>query len=134
MGKQSRRNREKPGRVIAWSPLHKEGAVLALWPGSRVCEVDRGELMRFFAHQFGIVPTIVGCVTTIPDKDKDGANVPETGGRYDFFFYVDNADVLKFAMPRFQFGMRWWQDIYFNDQQDIYPPDFLAAYPDKESF
>ena len=58
-------------------------------------------------------------------------NVPDTGGRNDFFFYVNTADVPKFAIPRFHFGMRWWEDIYFNDGQDIYPPEFLAAYPNR---
>ena len=50
-------------------------------------------------------------------------------GRQDFFFFVKTTDVSKFAIKRFQFGMRWWEDVYFNDEQDIYPPEFLKAYP-----
>ena len=29
-----------------------------------------------------------------------------TGGRHDFFFYVNMADMHKFAFQRFQYGMR----------------------------
>ena len=39
------------------------------------------------------------------------------------------ADVPKFAMKRFSFGMRWWQDVYFNEHEHIYPLEFRRAYP-----
>ena len=120
---------EEMEEIIPWSIIYKEQAVLTLWPGTPVCENDRESLMKFFAEHFDIIPTIVGCVTTVPDKDPDGIDVPDTGGRHDFFFYVNTADVPKFAVPRLQFRMRWWEDVYFNDGQDIYPPAFLAAYP-----
>ena len=38
----------------------------------------------------------------------------------------------KFAIKRFQFGMRWWKDVYFNEMKHIswhiYPPEFRRAY------
>ena len=52
-----------------------------------------------------------------------------TGGRHDFFFYVKMADVPKFAIKRFQFGMRWWENVYSNNGENIYPIEFLHAYP-----
>lgn len=67
-------------------------------------------------------------VTTLPDKDKFGNDVPETGGRNDLFFYVHSEDVSKFAIPRFQYGIRWWEDIFYNKGENIYPEEFLAAH------
>jgi hypothetical protein len=88
-------------------------------------------MTRFFADEFDIVATIVGFVETIPDKDEDGIDVPGTGGRNDFFFYIDNSDMHKFCHKRAKYGMRWWEDIYFNRGEGIYPPAFLAAFPDE---
>ena len=55
-----------------------------------------------------------------------------TGGRHDFFFYVNMADMHKFAFQRFQYGMRWWGDVYMysNNNEEIYPIEFRNAYPD----
>ena len=47
----------------------------------------------------------------------------------DFFFFVKAADVLKFAIKRFPFGMRFWEDVYFNEMEHIYPPEFRRASP-----
>eukprot|EP00966_Prymnesium_polylepis_P318758 7361825-Prymnesium_polylepis.2 len=86
--------------------------------------------MNTFQEAFGIVPTLVGCVTTLPDKDDQGFDVPDTCGRHDFFFYINTSDIPKFAIPLFRIGMRWWEDVYFNGGEDNYPADFLTAYPD----
>ena len=118
--------------MIPWSNIRVDDAVLTLWPGT---EVTRGDLtgpnglMAFFKEVFDIEPTPVGCVTTLPDTDDDGVEIKDTGGRHDFFFYVKVVDVPKFAIKRFRFGMRWWQDVYFNGDEDIYPLEFRRAYP-----
>ena len=104
-------------------------AYLTLWPGTLVKRGELDDLMSFFEDEFGIKPTPVGCVKTLPDKTPHGNEVTGTGGRCDFFFYVADADLPKFAVERFKHGMRWWEDVYFNNQQDIYPEDFRAAYP-----
>ena len=72
----------------------------------------------------------MGCVETLPDL-RDGTEIEGTGGRHDFFFFVRVADVPKFATKRFQFGMRWWEDVYFNDGEGIYPIEFRRAYPNE---
>ena len=77
---------------------------------------------------FDIEVTPVGCVKTLPDTDNDGNYVEGTGGRYDFFFFVKAADVPKIAIKRFEFGMRWWSDIYLNKGDNIYPPEFCTVY------
>ena len=117
---------------MPWSKMTKEDAVLTLWPGTTVTKSDLAGpkgVMAFFKHAFDVEPTPVGCVETLPDTDADGVAVPGTGGRCDFFFFVNLADVPKFAIKRFQFGMRWWEDVYFNNGEDIYPIEFRRAYP-----
>ena len=115
--------------LIPWSPLAKSHAVLTVWPGTSVKEEDREALMTFFADEFNITPTIVGCVSTLPDRDSQGLVVHGTGGRHDLFFFVNMADVPLFAIRRLKFGMRWWDDIYFNQGQGIYPEAFQSAFP-----
>ena len=53
----------------------------------------------------------------------------DTGGRHDFFFFVKAEGLPKFALKRFRFGMRWWEDVYFNGGEGIYPIEFRRAYP-----
>ena len=117
------------GQMMPWSKITVNDAVLTVWPGSAVKQNDLPKLMAFFKSEFGIEPTPVGCVKTLPDKDAKGNKIKGTGGRHDFFFFVKMTDVWEFAGPRLAFGMRWWQDIYFNNQENIYPLEFRRAYP-----
>lgn len=115
--------------ILWWTSVHRDNAVLTLWQGTPVYKKDRDNIISFFQTTFDVGITVVGCVTTLPDRINE-SDVPDTGGRYDFFFYVDNDDIPKFAVRRIPFvGMRWWEDVYFNDQQSIYPQEFLNAYP-----
>lgn len=119
--------------IMPWSKMHIDDAVLTLWPGTQVREADLHgpeSVLTFFKEAFDIDVTPVGCVKTLPDVDESGENIEGTGGRHDFFFFVKAADVPKFAIKRFQFGMRWWSDVYFNNGEGIYPSEFRAAYPD----
>ena len=120
---------EEP-RLLKWKAGVECHGVLTVWPGTIVEEGDEEKVMQFFDKALGIEPVIVGCVRTLPDLEHRGMEKPETGGRSDFFFYVKMEDISRFAVPRFQFGMRWWEDIFYNKGQDIYPEEFLLAYPD----
>jgi hypothetical protein len=118
--------------MMPWVKMAVDDAVLTLWPGTSVKESDLTgpkSVMAFFKVVFDIDITPVGCVETLPDTDADGVEIKGTGGRHDFFFFVKTADVPKFAIKRFQFGMRWWEDIYFNEGEGIYPIEFRRAYP-----
>ena len=117
---------------MPWKKLTVDDAVLTLWPSTTVKESDLAGhkgLIAFFKESFDIVPTPVGCVETLPDTDEDGVEIEGTGGRHDFFFFVKASDVPKFAIKRFRFGMRWWEDVYFNNGEGIYPMAFRQAYP-----
>ena len=124
------RKDEEDDDTMPWSKVEDEDGVLTLWPGTPVREADLygpKSLHLFFEKAFGIQVKPVGCVTTLPDIE-DGEEVEGTGGRIDFFFFVKKADVPKFAIKRFPFGMRWWEDVYFNETEHIYPPEFRQAY------
>ena len=118
---------------MPWTRVTVDDAVLTLWPGKMVRESDLAGpngVMAFFNEAFDIVPTPVGCVETLPDTDEHDNEIEDTGGRHDFFFYVKIADMSKFALQRLHFGMRWWEDIYSNDEEGIYPIEFRHAYLD----
>ena len=113
----------------------KEAGVLVVWPGTVVTKDDidgpKG-IVQWIKDLSGgdVSVTVVGTVKTLPSRDESGAPIEGTGGRSDFFFCIDGPGVLTFAVRRFQYGMRWWEDVYFNNQEDIYPLSFRAAYPD----
>ena len=118
--------------TMQWFKIYVDDAVLTLWPGTRVRKADLDgpkSIHVFFKKMFNIEVVPVGCVETLPDIDASGQNIDGTGGRHDFFFFVKVADVPRFAVKRFQFGMRWWSDVHSNNGEGIYPSEFLEAYP-----
>jgi len=76
----------------------------------------------FMKENFGVRTKFMEEVTTNPGQGGDG-------GRKDLFFYIHNADIQKFAMPRLQVGIRWWEDVVQNNSHLIYPPEILQKYP-----
>jgi hypothetical protein len=36
---------------------------------------------------------------------------------------------MKFAVPRLQIGIRWWEDVLGNGGGELYPEFVLAKYP-----
>jgi hypothetical protein len=52
-----------------------------------------------------------------------------TGGRNDLFFYIHKDDIGHFAMPRLRLGIRWWEDVFFNNQEYLYSEEFIEANP-----
>lgn len=68
-------------------------------------------------------------VLTNPDVDESGNAVPETGGRNDVLFFIHDEDVMKFAIPRLQLGIRWWEDVIkYNSNSYLYSKEILEKY------
>jgi hypothetical protein len=116
--------------VIAssWIPSlsNDEYKQLLIWPGT---EFDRhkdvDQLNNFMKTVFGLTNDIVvvGTIRTLPGQDGPG-------GRSDLFWLVHEDDTLKFGnSKRLGMGIRWWEDVFYNNGQDIYPADFKTAYP-----
>ncbi len=81
------------------------------------------EFIKFVNDKFGVRIQVLEAIVTLPNKDPDGKDVEETGGRYDVFFAVHNEDVGKFTIPRFQLNARWIEDVLAecNYHSPIYP-------------
>ena len=95
--------------LMTWKKIVADDSILAFWPGTMVSTSDIDGptgIHVFFKDVFDIRIKPVGCVTTLPDVDANKNEIPGTGGRHDFFFFVNSGDVLKFAYKRFRFGMR----------------------------
>ena len=119
-------------KILNWKKVNDPGT-LVLWPGTTIAPEDLDGpdgVLAFLKERFpNLEFAIVGCVATLPDTTESGVPVEGTGGRHDFFFGIKGPGVASFALKRFDYGMRWWQDVYFNNQEDIYPLEFRRAYP-----
>ena len=115
-----------PG-VIGWTAQDVGTDQLVVWPGCTVTPSD--EVETWFRTDLGVSVRVVGYVTTLTNSGEVYRDGDDSGGRIDFFFIVGAADVAKFAIRRLAYGMRWWEDVCANGGADIYPPEFLAAYP-----
>ena len=99
---------------------------VCVWPGTLVGADKTAEFEAFVLENLGTRIQYLEEVQTAPDY-KNGYPVEGTGGRNDVLFAVHNDDVMKFAVPRFQYGMRWLEDVYGNGGGDLYP-ERIAQY------
>jgi len=95
---------------------------VCVWPGMCVDEEDRHDFQEYFL-QNGYRVILLETITTGPDRDESGNVNFETGGRIDTIFAVHNEDVMKFAIPRIDMGIRWIEDVLDNEAENhsIYP-------------
>ncbi len=98
---------------------------LCVWPGAIVgkenAEHFESEMLRLFNARVKYEDE----VKTNPGIDHELGVIPETGGRNDLFFYVHSDDIGHFAIGRLKFGIRWWEDVFFNKQEYLYPKEFI---------
>ena len=108
----------------------KDYKQLCVWPGTVLGESTPQELEQFFLDEMGVRVKYHTEVKTLPNLDKYGFPIPHTGNRNDLFFYVHDDDTAKFAVPRLQMGIRWWEDVVkYNDNRHLYTEQFLEANP-----
>lgn len=104
-----------PKRPIDYSQV-------CVWPGTLMTNKDGTEYSpqdfeNFMIQTFGVRIKFLEVIFTNPDSgDPIGS-----GGRSDVFFAVHNEDIAGFAFPRLQYGIRWIEDVYGNDQGYLYP-------------
>ena len=92
------------------------------------CLMPKGgakELESFFKDEMGVTVKFETEVKTLPDPGDLGM---KTGGRNDVFFYIADDDIMKFAVPRLQMGIRWWEDVLGNGNGKLYPTEVLEKY------
>lgn len=98
---------------------------LCVLQGTLMPDGGAEELVEFFKDNMGVTVKFETQVETLPDTPE----CTETGGRNDIFFYIADEDISKFAVPRLQMGIRWWEDVLANGGGKLYTEEFLKKYP-----
>jgi len=95
--------------------------IVCVWPGT-VVDGRADDFTKFMMDELGVRVQYLEEIKTNPDK-KNGVIVPGTGDRNDIFFAIHSEDVAKFALPRFQYGIRWLEDVIapYNHGAHLYP-------------
>ena len=52
------------------------------------------------------------------------------GGRRDVLFSIHSDDIGKFAVPRLEYGISWWED-YLRNSKRIVPAEVRSKYPEQ---
>lgn len=94
---------------------------VCVWPGTMLGDSTVEALQSYMEHNFGTRVQFLEEITTSPDLDWAGRPVHGTGGRVDMLFAVHEEDILKFALKRLNYGIRWIEDVYYNGNGDVYP-------------
>jgi len=110
---------EKKNQESTDSEFYKQ---LCVWPGTMLGDGTPEQFEQFIQEQFGVRIKFVEEVVTNPGNGGEG-------GRHDLFFYVHNNDAGKFAVPRLQAGIKWWEDVIGNKSHTIYPREVIEKYP-----
>ena len=100
---------------------------LCVWPGTVVGDSKKiqEDFVKFFKDELDVTVKYETEVKTLPDPGDLGM---KTGGRNDLFFYIADDDIGKFAIPRLNMGIRWYEDVLSNGGGDIYPTEVLEKY------
>lgn len=102
---------------------------LCCWPGTTLGEITTEQFEKDMFEIFNVKVKFAEITTTLPDKDKNGNNIPNTGGRSDLLFHIHNEDIQKFATARLVAGIRWWEDVIkYNDNSHLYTSEILKKY------
>lgn len=105
---------------------------IVVWHECCLGESSAEDFEKFILDKLGARCKFLEQVTTLPDV-IDGKVQKDTGGRYDILFAVHKDDVPSFAVKRFAYKMRWWEDVLDNmiNKVDvpIYSDEVLEKYP-----
>lgn len=97
---------------------------VVVWPGTLLAPEEVAEFEEWMLSELKTRVKFLETIVTGPDIE-DGHPDEGTGGRSDVFFAVHTDDIGHFAVLRFQFGMRWIEDVLGNElmqgRVSIYP-------------
>ena len=94
--------------------------LVCVWPATLIGKERVAEFEDWFKNEFGIEAQYLEEVKTLPNRDKNGNVVEDTGGRNDVFFAIKHEESSKFVIKRLHYGMRWASDAVPQDKE-IYP-------------
>lgn len=93
---------------------------LCVWPGISLGDMKEEDFPYFMAKNF----------QNIRVKYEKELEVTIDGKKSNYlFFYVHIDDVDKFAELRMGACIRWWEDIFINEEEDIFPKEFVDSHP-----
>jgi len=97
---------------------------IVVWPGTVLEENQHQDFRNWVKKELGGEVGTIEQVTTLPTPGEPG-----TGGRKDIFFtVVEGTNMSAFAVKRMGVGMRWWEDVLGNGDEDIYPESIKEKY------
>jgi len=100
---------------------------LCVWSGTTLGESTIEDFEKFFIDNLNARIKFCEVVITNGSVERN-----EEGGRSDILFYVHDNDVMGFAVKRFEYGIRWWEDVVsYNDGAYLYSQGILDKYPVK---
>ena len=106
------------------TPRSEDYNQVCVWPGTILPETHIEKFVKHFEEN-GFRIQHLETLRTGPDLDSTGKPIDGTGGRSDVLFAIHNDDVMKFAIPRMQMGIRWIEDVLDNEARandySIYP-------------
>ena len=97
---------------------------VCVWEGTVVGANEVGSFENWVQLEFGVRAKYSEEVLTLPTPGEEG-----TGGRNDLFFRIHDEDVQKFSIARLVYGIRWWEDVLGNGNEELYPQGILEKYP-----
>ena len=106
--------------------MKKEDSILCVWPATVIEPDEADNFNEWLADEFSVNGEYVEGFETLPDME------PGSGGRIDTLFRVANADVPKFAVPRLNYGIRWYSD-YIDQNRGIVPKAIIERYAGDEA-
>jgi len=90
--------------------------VVAVMPGTILENGKESVLQELVGNCGGKHPVLlIGSAVTLPDMEDRDHPLPETGGRHDLFFCFHTLDIMRVAVPRLAYGIRWWSDVVDNE-------------------
>lgn len=95
---------------------------VCVWPACTLQETTPEKFEQDVKEYLGVNVQFLEEIETGPNI-VNGQSVENTGGRHDIFFAIQNDDIPKFVLKRFQFDIRWIEDVLAdcNYTSPIYP-------------
>ena len=105
----------------------KDFKQVCVWEGTIVTEEEIPEFEKFIKEEVGVRCEYLFTLVTPPDKDSNGNDIKDTGGRHDIFFGIHKDDIGKATIPRLRMGIRWLEDVLAdgNYRSKIYPDEIF---------
>jgi hypothetical protein len=91
-------------------PLKEGFTQVVVWPGTVLEAEQVPEFEQWMMDEFRTRAQYLETILTAPTM-RNGAPVEGTGGRSDLFFAIHTEDIANLAISRFEFGMRWVEDV-----------------------